>query len=614
MTSHRAARTATATGVGLLALVSALTAGCAAVPDAGPVVVGAEVRALAGEAPRSIPEDPRPGADPREIVEGFFRATDALDRFEVARRYLTAEQARRWNPGDRIVHAPGEDVVVADDGDVTVTVTADADADITEDGRYTPRPESERAVVQEFQLARDADGEWRIADLPDDILVSRTAAESTLRPYSAYFPAHEPPEGEPVPLVPDVRWLPARSESATRMVQILLEGPSPPLYESVVRVGQGLRLTDRGVSVADGVATVDLTDSYLADGFPTSPSGRLFAAQLQRSLRELPGIREVRVTVEGRPANQPDGVPATTEPVVASRPFVLVRADAGTSAQAGDQDGDTARPDPDATGVDRPYVGRPGEGGGTAITPVLGLDEFAARVDRGLAVAPEGRTVAGVAADGATLVVQEQGEEPVEIPTGGSGLTTPSFDPRGWLWTVSRTRPPETVGEGPDGLTVLAVSPRGEVLAVPVLWAGSGPAAAVALRVSREGARVLLVTESSDGQVTAEVRGVVRGSGGRPSGLSTTGIRVLPAVTEALDATWVTSTTVAVLGNGPGGTRIALSPVGGPVREIDAPPDAVTVASGQTEQRLVVGGDGAVYQRLGTSWGPPSGPAWSPAY
>ncbi|MGF1663004.1 MAG: LpqB family beta-propeller domain-containing protein [Kineosporiaceae bacterium] len=582
-----------------------LTAGCASVPDAGPVVAGAEVRPRAGEAPRSIPDNPRPGADPREIVQGFLRATDALDRFEVAGRYLTAERARRWNPGDRIVHAPGEDIAVTEDGGGTVvTVTADADADITEDGRYTDRPEVERAVVQQFRLEREAGGEWRIADLPDEILVSRTAAEFTLQPYSAYFPADEPREGEPVPLVPDVRWLPARSESATRMVDILIEGPSAPLYESVVRVGQGLRRTDRGVSVADGVATVDLADSYLADGFPTSPAGRLFAAQLQRSLRELPGIRDVRITVEGRPANQPEAPPATTEPLVAGRPYVLVRAT--------DEDG--AEPAGDAAASS--YVGRPGEGGGTAVTPVPGLDVFAARIDRGLAVTPDGRTFAGVAADGATLVVQAGGEEPVEIPTGGSGLTTPSFDSQGWLWTASRTRPPGAGGEGPEGVTVLAVSPGGEVQAVPVPWGGSGPADVVALRVSREGARILVVSESPDGQVAVEVRGIDRGPSGRPGGLSTTGIRVLPgSVTEALDATWVTSTTVAVLGNGPGGTRIALSLVGGPSREIDAPPDAVTVASGQTEQRLVVGsGDGAVYQRLGTSWGPPSGPAWSPAF
>jgi hypothetical protein len=601
----RVARAARVARVALAALVVGLLAGCASVPDAGPVVAGAEVRAAAGEAPRSIPENPRPGADPREIVEGFLRATDALDRFEVARRYLTAEQAARWNPGDRIVHAPGEDVAVTDDGETLVTVTADADADITEDGRYTPRPEAERAVVQQFRLERDAGGEWRIADLPDEILVSRTAAEFTLRPYPAYFPAHEPREGEAVPLVPDVRWLPARSESARRMVDILVEGPSAPLYESVVRVGQGLQVTDRGVSVADGVATVDLADSYLADGFPASPAGRLFAAQLQRSLRELPGIRDVRVTVEGRPTDQPDAPPATTEPVVAGRPFVLVRA---AAAEAGE-------PAAGAPGDGGPYVGRPGEGGGTAVTPVAGLDDFAARVDRGLAVTPDGRTFAGIAADGATLVVQREGEEPAEIPTGGADLTTPSFDSHGWLWTASRTRPPDAAGEGPDGVTVLAVSPGGDVIAVPVLWGGSGPADVVALRVSREGARVLVVAESADGQLTVEVRGVDRGPSGRPGGLSTTGVRVLPgSVTEALDATWVTSTTVAVLGNGPGGTRVALSLVGGPSREIDAPPDAVTVTSGQTEQRLVVGSrDGAVYQRLGTSWGPPSGPAWSPA-
>jgi hypothetical protein len=598
----------TAAAAVLAAGLSGVSAACASVPDTGPVVAGVEVRAPIGEAPRSIPENPQPGAGPREIVDGFLRATDALDRFEVARRYLTAEQARRWDPGDRIVHAPGEDIAVGEDG--VVTVTADADADITEDGRYTPRSEADRAVVHEFRLEREA-GEWRIADLPDDILVSRIAAEFTLRPYAVYFPADAPRDGDPVLLVPDVRWLPARSESATSVVQIILRGPSAPLYDSVVRAGAGLDLTDRGVSVADGVATVDLSDSYLADGFPTSPAGRLFAAQLQRSLRELPGIREVRVTVEGRATDLPDAVPATTEPVVASRPFALVKAGSGASAPEPSPSGGPSGPDPVV--ADAPFIGRPGEGGGTAITPVPGLDELAARIDRGLAVSADARTFAGVTPDGATLVVQRPGEDPVEIATGGSGLTTPSFDGHGWLWTVSQTPPSGTARTGAEGVTVLAVSPRGDVATVPVLWSGVGPVGVAAMRVSRDGARALVVAESVDGQVSAEVRGVVRGPDGRPGGLSTTATRVVPQLTEAFDATWVTSTTVAVLGSGSGGTRVSLSLVGGPPRQVDAPPDAVSIASGQGEQRLVVGGDGALYQRLGDSWASPSGPAWSPA-
>lgn len=616
-------------------LAVAVSASCATVPDSGPVVAGGEVRAPAPEAPRSIPQSPEAGDEPAQIINGFLRATDALDRFEVARQFLTDEAAQGWDPGTRIVHGPPtQQVVVAADGAVTITVEAEAEADITEDGRYTPRPATEesRVVEQTFVLERDGTGEWRIADLPNDILVSRTAAEFTLRPYPVYFAPSEPDGDRPVLLVPDLRWLPARSDSATQVVEVLLEGPSPSLYESVVRFGPGRRLTDRGVSVSDGIATVDFTNSYLEDGFAGSPAGRLFAAQVERSLQELPGVRDVRITVEDRPVDTSALPTVITEPVVNSRPYVLVTGTEFAADDAGEQavppeespsDVTAAPPDesPDESPVESDesvltaysYVGRPGADG--AVEEELGLRRLAERVQRGLAVSADETVFAGVAADGATLVRQDEDDAPQDVPTGGSDLTTPSFDPQGWLWTSSRTPPADLPAAPAEGATVLVVSPDGAVHPVAVQWSGEPPVRLLALRISRDGARALVVAERPGGRVSAEVRGVIRSPDGRPAALSTTGIPILPRLLSAVDATWITKDTVAVLGSTSDATTTAIhtSLVGGTSARIDAPPGARTLTAGRSEQSLAVGTEDAVFLRLGTTWDP-MGPASSPAY
>lgn len=622
------ARGSLAAAAGLLAVT--VLASCAAVPDSGPVVAGGEVRADPPAAPRSIPEPPQPGDSPEQIVEGFLLATDALVDFDVARQYLTRNAAQTWDPGTRIVHSPASQQI-EEVGDGVVTVTVTAEADITEDGRYTPRrdAEDERDEPRDFLLERDESGEWRIASPPDDVLVSRTAAEFTLRPYPVYFPAQEPAGDGPVTLVPDVRWLPARSDSATQVVEILLAGPSPPLYDSVVRVEPGRGLTDRGVSVLDGVATVDFTGAYLDDGFATSADGRLFTAQIEQSLQELPGIRDVRITVEGREI-EVSGLPAVERASRAtSRPYVLVKASGEGVAVADDGSPEAGSGDPDGPEVQEPaeaegtpgsgtaysFVGRVGQGGSRP-DEWPGLRRLAERVERGLAVSVDGRVFAGVAADGATLVRQSPDEAPQEVATGGSDLTTPSFDPQGWLWTSSRTAPAGVAEAAAEEVAVLAVSPRGdEVSPVSVQWANEPPVRLVALRLSRDGARALVVAEYPGGRVSAEVRGVVRGSEGQPVSLSTTAFPVLPQILSAVDATWLDDQTVAVLGSASddGATAIHTSLVGGTSDRIEVPPGALTVSAGPGVQSLAVGTEEAVFLRLGTTWDTPV-PAVSPAH
>jgi hypothetical protein len=648
---------------GLAVAVGLTVAGsaCASIPDSGSVVAGQQIPAAAPEALRVIPPDPVPGAEPQQVVEGFLQATDAVDRYEVARRYLTRSAGQRWDPGDRVVYGPP--AVVRLVGTDTATVTVPVLARIDRSGRYTPSSTTEQEV-QTLRLERDDSGEWRIGELPDDVLVSLPAAERVLRPYPVYFGTAAPTtDADVANLVPDVRWFPARSDSATLVVQALLDGPSDPLFQAVTTgVPDGLGLAASGVGVVDGVATVDLTAEYLAAGFPTSPAGRLFQAQLVGSLAGLPGIREVRVAVEGRPLGLLDESSPRTETTVAGRPYVLLRAGEATdpapaepsddvgepNSTAGSPPGATiarpqssapvgpsasgpaatssvAEPTPSTGGTgasstpteggpgtpDGAFIGRLGEDVTSPVTEEPGLSRLAARISGGLAVSADARRFAGIGEDGSNLLTQVPNGLVQEVVRGGRALTTPSFDPGGWLWTASREPVPDVAG---TGVTLLAVPPtRGRPVAVPVAWPDGSPAGIVALRISRDGTRALLVAERPDGRVSVQVRGVARDPAGRPTGLSPTAFSLLPDLVSAEDATWVSSDTIAVLSAGGGGTRVDIAMVGGSTTDVTAPAGAVSVTSGVGERSLVVGADGAVYVRAGNGW-QPFGPAWSPAF
>ena len=300
-----------------------LLAGCVSIPTTGRVVAGGDVGQQGARAAlRVTAAGPAEGADEREVVEGFLAAVAGLDDFSVAREFL-APEALQWRPGDQtVVHAdvavPGPTVRTSD-GVATVPVQVDVVARIDEAGRYVeqaPTPEQ-----LSFDLVQ-VDGEWRIADLPSGVVVSQVDAARVLTPFEVYF--LDPTERY---LVPDVRWFPQLTPSATSLVRALLGGPSAPYLGALVSAAPaGTRLDLPTVAVVDGVATVDLTDEVL---LADQEERALLRAQLRETLRAVPGVSTVAVTVDGSPldSNADPGSlePATlvVDPGIDDRPYVL---------------------------------------------------------------------------------------------------------------------------------------------------------------------------------------------------------------------------------------------------------------------------------------------------
>ncbi|PPK97820.1 sporulation and spore germination protein [Kineococcus xinjiangensis] len=577
----------------VLLLVAGAGAGCGRLPSSGPVVSGPR---LADDPSfgliQFVPEGPVAGASPTDVVAGFLRASSSSrDDHAVARSFLTAQAAARWRPetstticqrmpsivlpadpdpahagavpsppGVAVPEPGAPEAVVpgpAVGGALSVTLQGPVVATIDAQGRRAEQPPGAR-LSQRLLLLRER-GEWRIDWLPDGVVISAADASRTLRPFTLAFAT---PDGSR--LVPEVRWFAYGPNTATRIVRELLHGPSPWLAPAVTSgAPPGTQLRLRSVPVADGVASVDLSDAALVT---TPQERRLLLSQLHTSLTGVRGIGSVRVTVNGVELTGPQG---------------------------------RLRAEPRAPGSDGRLLVLGPEGlaryDGARLDTVQGPDGAALEA-RGVthpAVSPAGGPYA-MLAGGRRLLVQRPGNAPIVAVDGEDDLAPPSADRHGWVWTAS-------------GSTVLAVptaAPAGgpvEVQGPP----GGETGRVLQLRVSRDGSRVLLVTEQAEGAPVAAVHGVDRDVSGRPVRLTARGPVLAPGAAEVLDLSWLGEEHAVLLVRRPGeaSPRPVIAQIGGPVRLLPQVPGGVSVAAGDTEREVVVGtANGRLLVRSGADW------------
>ncbi|MGI4893834.1 MAG: LpqB family beta-propeller domain-containing protein [Janthinobacterium lividum] len=575
-----------------LALALSVTGCGGGLPRSGPVVSGSRIV----DDPRIgllqvIPNGPGQGVAPVDVVRGFLLAgSSAADDHAVARMFLTRAAAQVWRPntvttlvrttpdlvpvalptsgaptaGTTASEATGASEPPADGDQTQVRLDAGVLAVVDATGHYVQQPRG-TSLTRSVRLVRE-DGEWRIADPGNGVVLTQLDASRTLRPFSVYFAT---PDG--ARLVGDVRWFGYDSSTATRIVTELLVGPSDWLAPAVTSGAPvGTRLRVGTVPVAGGVATVDLSDQALAG----SPDERgLLLAQLKASLTRLPGVSGVRVTVDGAdlsrdaspgPGEPPLPVQAAADPrLVLLGPTGLARYD-GFAAQA-----------VAGTGPELAL-------GGTASHP---------------AVSDDG-TAYAVLTDGArTVRVQRPGGRSEVALTDPVALVPPSIDREGWVWSVSTT-------SGADPLVVPAdavETPPAQV----ALPADGLSGSVLRLRVSRDGARLLVVTVDAAGITHVRVHGIVRGVGGKPLRLTAGSPELVPGDGQVLDASWLRGDQIVVLERpaGDGDPVPVVSALSGPAQQLPAVAGAESIAAGWNERGIVVGtGAGRLLTRSGADW------------
>lgn len=558
MNRRRTTRTLRGIAMGLAALL--LTA-CTGLPMSGDVNAGLKL----GEAPEAndllfVASGPPPGASPQEIVEGFLEAAiTPADNWSIARTFLTPELQPTWRPGagvsidaavgSRTVTStiPDGDADDATSGDVKVQF--DLVANLDEFGAYS---ESAGASNATFAVKRLDDGEWRISQAPDGIVIDESRFSLVFDGYPLqYF------DQSWTHLVPDVRWFPRRTSIATTITQNLIGGaPSSWLQQSV----QSAFPAD--VELAQDAVPID-DDSQIAEVALTDAAARLNQATLARMRTQLEetfaacGVRvsQVKFTVDGRPLNA--GIVKLREETV--DPGSLVLTDDAFGAIVGDQ-----------------------------ISPIPGISEE-------IVALPQEVVAIDVAADSSQAAVQladgnvyRVGDGRVDQFRSSATTVAPSLDPFGYTWTVPRNEPTAVQAWGSDVSTSRAVAKA---------WPTAS--AISALRVSADGARVAAVL-TVGGQHWVVVAAIVR-EDGVPVELGP--VKQLTRIDGAADdLVWLGATRLAVLIRDEG-SPLLTQMVGGPGTVEAAPAGADSLAGARTAAGVRVrDSEGKLFAHSGSAW------------
>jgi Lipoprotein LpqB beta-propeller domain/Sporulation and spore germination len=288
------------TGRAIVAVVAlALLGGCADLPSSGPVEWVVEERVGAEPLPLIDPPPPRAGANPAEIVNGFYEAMRAFPlSTEVAVRYLTSDAAEDWVPSRRTIVY--DTMQPQWSGGTVVAARFGRRAVLSERGTYRSVGTGLEPEIYQYQL-RLEDGEWRIANPANALFIDGSFFTQYYEPVSLYYVA---PSGDY--LVPDPIYLPSGDQLPTSLVRGLLLGPTRDLANQVQTAIPPMTQPEPSVPVDEnGVADVRLAGPILDLG---EEQQQLLAAQVVWTLAQVTTVSGVRITVSGVPLEFP-GIP-----------------------------------------------------------------------------------------------------------------------------------------------------------------------------------------------------------------------------------------------------------------------------------------------------------------
>lgn len=531
----------------VLCAVTLLSA-CTSVPTEGPVNA---TRAPDGtnQTVGFYANGPREGSTPEEIVYGFLTASAAglSDDFEVARQFLSPQASEEWRPLEEVrIYADARVPVTTRTETQAVRLSLGAEGSIDPSGRFM-MSSSDAVITTDFSLARNADGEWRIIDLDNGLLISATLFESQYSKSELHFLTADSQY-----LVADLRWFP-RTTYASAATRELFEGPSEWLSDAVrTAVPPGTTIGSRGISTTSGTATVSLSDEALSvSGYQRA----LFMAQIEETLTMLSSIQNVELTVDGVPWEVNQSISLSSYPFTESTMLVNV-------------DG-------------RPSLYENGSAVSLSMTDVP-TDLEALTIGYG-----DNPPMVAIA-DGSRLVtLPNNGTAPVTLLEGDT-IGTPSIDIYDWIWAGS-------------GDTIIAFTAEGDRVPLSASWLDGGTVDSI--RVSREGARAVVVWHNETNTYMTTTA-IIRDGNGEPVALDGA-LELGAGVDEVLDVAWIDETTVAALATLPGGSNpgIYAVPIGGPITPITEVNGATSITAGSGQGSLVLATEnGQILERSGGGW------------
>ena len=479
-----------------------LLASCAVIPTSGSIEQGTAVGVDPNnQVIRVIARPPQPGMSPQEVVQGFLDASASFEGdHAVARQYLTDAQSALWKPSEKVTVYDGLFAIGA--GSTTsFTVTSGLYAVIANDGstRVATPP---RSIGFDFRVERVGD-DWRIADAPIGLLLSRADVARSFRSFNLYFFNANFDH-----LVPDPRMIPVQETGlATTLVRELVAGPSDWLAPAVrTAIPDGTTLVLDAVPIEAGVARVDLDQRVLATDDETR---RAMSAQIAWTLRQVSAVSAVDVRVAGQtlPVSgvsnpQPIGVWASYDPDALpfpATPFALI---GGRAIQISGSTSETV-------------AGGAGDG-----TPPLSS----------IAVSSGGSQIAGIDEAGNLWRGGIALESPMVQITYDQAMVQPQFDGSGNLWVL-----------GGDGVPRLVSS--GGVSSPVTIEDRLTSASILGMSLSPDDARMALIVQRGPRRVLLLARVVTRAGAFSLAGLR----RVETVLSDVRAVAWNSSETVAAL-------------------------------------------------------------------
>lgn len=490
-----------------LALVLGLT-GCATVPTSGPVEHHNPQAAGVNTGVHVDPLPPANGASQQLVVEGFLHAMGVYQpNYGVARRYLTPTASESWHPESGVEVYTESDQLVESDQGVALSYVQVGSVDAA--GIYLSDNTNKRYI---FELAKDSAGQWRIANPPTGLMVSRYMFTTNYTAVNLHFL-----NAAGDVLVPDPRFFASGDQTPAAVVRAQLDGPSAWLEPVVQKVATAEVGVDGVTFQADGVVDVRLA---AAVGALSLEQRKALLAELAYTMTGLSAVTAVQVSAGGQPWESDFGTSqvgpqtfASLSPTNTSAPLVLFTVSDEKLKRLRDPSRWDDLVDVE-TGVEKP-------------------ERIAVRSDLG--------EVAAVTGSGTQLQTAPIGSGKPKVVRVGSALLRPDYARNGELWSFAAT--------GPDSLRVYrdATAQKVDASALP-------KGAVVAAKLSQDGARIAVALRHGNRTevglaVVARTQGAVRLTGWHAIDLTmNTG-----SAGRAIDVGWVSATALAVLQVGTAG-------------------------------------------------------------
>lgn len=526
-------------GGAALAVGALLLTGCASMPGGGEVQRVDSVKRAEGDSQvRVFGVSPQDGAYPDQIVRGFLEAiTSDEAEFNTAREYLTEEADEGWDPGAGVsvlLDGPGIRELSGDEERIDFEIDGTRLAFVDAEHVYSS---GEQEYQGDFRL-RKVDEEWRIAELPDGLVLGEQDFRRMYRSVSTYFYAGHGPAGESVPgsrdtLVADPVYLRHQVDLVGESVETLLAGPSEwlaPVVRTHFPEGAVVAKGSRPAIDDAGVLVVRL--SGLPERISDDHCDRM-AAQLYYTVRDLGASELQEVRLSGGKGTL---CTLTGSEARSHAPGLLI----------GNQDRQYYIGEDDRLMAVGKEEDEPRAVGGPLGRGETSLSSAAVRRDeqRAAVVSEDGRDLYIADLNG-----DEELGEPVHSTTGTdpeSGLSPPSWDGLGDLWFADRD---------PDDPQLLRMS-GGLGIPQPVEVEGLGDSRRVeSLRLASDGVRIALLV-SEDGGTTLQLGRIERLPLEEGTQVTVTGLRpIAPHLENVVAVSWAGGSRLVVVGRPPGGAE-----------------------------------------------------------